>query len=170
MAETVFDTHIEKFYYDTGFDEKKGLPYITLKSNVCRKDVAYVYFYATDSYASRTLHALRNSMYAEYKAAGGPGGNLDGGVPLKIIPPFDRTVKMLVDGLVIKQRKVMVVYDILRLETPIFNYDKLIVRRNFGGSVKETVVDLRGDIFRLKERADSALLFERFFKEKRENI
>ena len=151
MRKRVFDARIEELYSETGFDEEKGLPYIMPKSEVSDRYAAYVYFYASDEYANRAWHSVRNGMYAEY-AARGSGANLTEGIPLKVEPPFRSSVRMFVDGIVVEQRKMFVVYDILKLETPIFDYDSLIVRRYRGGSVRESEVGLREAVFRIRAR------------------
>ena len=89
MRKRIFDSKIESLYFKVG-REGDGVPYVELKPGVPTTLAPFVYFYATDDFARKRWHAIRNSMYAERGPMSGSPGFSEY-APLKIeLPPLFR--------------------------------------------------------------------------------
>ncbi|MHB1646595.1 MAG: hypothetical protein ACYCSW_08825 [bacterium] len=145
MRQRIFDSKIEKLYHEIGFDKIKNCPYITLNENVPDSDAVFAYFYAVNQSAALKWETIRNNLYKEKKALDNKNA-FSGAVPLKIDFPIEGSLDIYALALKDEPSKKILVYKILNAESLVYNYDKIIVRRESKKHTEEKTINVPQNI------------------------
>ena len=123
-------------YHDIGKDEH-GIPFIKAKIGIPEFDIPFVYYFATNKYALKQAEKIKSDIVSQgilsfYKPTH---------VPVKLLFPFDHSVRAKVRGVVCdKCRKILVeeIQDFYSKD--LFGFDKMIKEYSYVRGKNKTVI------------------------------